>query len=70
MLFSKKELEKILKGEKLTRPLNGDLNNSKTRRRYRRNSIKTVNSSKKTRDQNKVQLKNEESEKSKKVESK
>ena len=69
-----KDLEKILKGEKLTRPLNGDLNNSKTRRRQRRNSsknsIKTVNSSKKTSDQNKAQLKNEESERSKKVESK
>ena len=69
-----KDLEKILKGEKLTRPLNGDLNNSKTRRRQRRNSsknsIKTVNSSKKNSDQNKAQLKNEESERSKKVESK
>ena len=69
-----KDLEKILKGEKLTRPLNGDLNNSKTRRRHRRNisknSIKTVNSSKKTSDQNKAHLKNEESERSKKVESK
>ena len=69
-----KDLEKILKGEKLTRPLNGDLNNSNTRRRYRKNSIKnsikTVNSSKKTSDQNKAQLKNEESERSKKVESK
>ena len=69
-----KDLEKILKGEKLTRPLNGDLNNLKTRRRQRRNSsknsIKTVNSSKKISDQNKEKLKNEESERSKKVESK
>jgi cell division protease FtsH len=69
-----KDLEKILKGEKLTRPLNGDLNNSKTRRRQSRNSskdgIKTVNSRKKTGDQNKAHFKNEESERSKKVESK
>ena len=69
-----KDLEKILKGEKLTRPLNGDLNNLKTRRRQRRyrskNNIKTDNSSKKHSDQNKAQLKNEESKRSKKVESK
>ena len=69
-----KDLEKILKGEKLTRPLNGDLNNSKTRKRQRsnrsKNNIKTVSSSKKNSDQSKAQLKNEESERSKKVESK
>ena len=48
--------------------------NLKTRRRQKRNSsknsIKAVNSSKKTSDQNIAQLKNEESERSKKVESK
>ena len=69
-----KDLEKILKGEKLTRPLNGELNSSKTKRRQRRyrgkNNIKTDNSSKKQSDQDKAQLKNEQRERSKKVESK
>ncbi|GIS04239.1 MAG: hypothetical protein CM15mP106_6860 [Candidatus Neomarinimicrobiota bacterium] len=71
--FDSKDLEKILNGEKLTRPLNGDLNNSKTRRRQRRVKpvkiiSKQTSSSKKYKDQNKDKLKNEESERSKKVE--
>ena len=67
-----KDLEKILKGEKLTRPLNGNTNNSKVRRRQRRyktrNSSKIDTSIKKNSDQDKVSLKNEDSERSKKAE--
>ena len=68
------DLEKILKGEKLTRPLNGNTNNSKTRKRQRRyrtkNSSKIDNFSKKNSDQDKEPVKNEDSERSKKVETK
>ena len=69
-----KDLEKILKGEKLTRPLNGNTNNPKTRkaqRRYRtKKSSKIDNFSKKNSDQDKEPVNNDDSEKSKKVETK
>ena len=69
-----KDLEKILKGEKLTRPLNGNTKNSKTRkvqRRYRtKKSGKIDNFSKKNSDQDKEPVNNQDSERSKKVETK